>query len=204
MKKKKKSDNRDEVDLFDKVLELRKFEIDNFWKRTLFFWGALAVILLTYFKSKIGDEHLVFISLIGILYTFIFSLSIRGSKYWQEHWEVQAKEFKDDIKLFDEITTPTMVSKFTFPYRFSVSKLTMLLSDLTVLMWVMFWIKDVFFLVKRGALKFEFSLNSSIDYFTLAVVLFHLVLVVYMSVFLYYGDVYHKTGHNEVNDKETK
>ena len=81
-------------DLYSKILDLRKFEIENFWKRTLFFWGTLAIVLIGYFQGGVEIRYLIFISLIGVLYSLIFSLSIRGSKYWQEHWEVMASDFE--------------------------------------------------------------------------------------------------------------
>ena len=40
------------INIYDKIFELRKFEIENFWKRTLFFWGTIAIIyaLLSWLK----------------------------------------------------------------------------------------------------------------------------------------------------------
>lgn len=191
-----KMTEKNEVNLYDKILDLRKFEIENFWKRTLFFWGTLAIVLIAYFKSDLPIEYFSFISLIGLLYNVIFSLSIRGSKYWQEHWEVMAAEYESKFKfsiLNDEAFHPHYHSKFTYPYRFSVSKLTMLLSDITVLMWAIFWIKDIINLVRLKDLKFHFSPSNSIDYFTVGFMAFHIVLLLYFTLFMCYGKVYYKS-----------
>ena len=184
------------IDIYTKILDLRKFEIENFWKRTLFFWGTLAILLVAYFKQAGQDKYLVCLSLIGLLYNIIFSLSIRGSKYWQEHWEVKASEFENKLQfklLNDDSWNPTFESRFTYPYRFSVSKLTMLLSDLTVLMWFMFWLKDFINLFRYNYLKMKLNLSNSIDFFTVGVIVFHIILLLYFYNFLKFGNVYYKT-----------
>ena len=187
------------INLIDKVLELRKYEIDNLWKRVLFFWGTIALLLAAYFKAGLPDNYLIFISFIGLIYNIIFSLSIRGSKYWQEHWESMARAYERVIgyKLFIYSTSKRInlnnKSVLTKPYRFSVSKLTMLLSDITALVWLMVWIKDIFMSYTHKTLHFEFSIkNGEIDIYTLSVVLFHIIIIGYISIFFWRGKVYHK------------
>ncbi|MCX6164872.1 MAG: hypothetical protein NTU73_08455, partial [Ignavibacteriae bacterium] len=38
-------------DIYKIIIDTRKFEIENFWKRTTFFWGALAIIAVGYFNA---------------------------------------------------------------------------------------------------------------------------------------------------------
>ncbi len=177
------------VNLYDKILDLRKFEIENFWKRALFFWGALAIVLLAYSKSELGLKYQPIIAFIGFLYNIIFSLSLRGSKYWQEHWEVMATEYenKNNFSLVNEANyEPDFKSFFTHPYRFSVSKLTMFLSDITALMWFMLWVKDIIsFVFKDQLMKNDFSFAY--------VSVFHIVIVWYVFLFFLYGKVRYKT-----------
>lgn len=186
------------INLYDKILELRKFEIENFWKRTLFFWGTIAIVLAGYFATKVADKYLVFISLIGFLYNIIFSLSIRGSKYWQEHWETMAVIYENEIgfDLFKSETSKFISKKnthfVTFPYRFSVSKLTMLLSDLTVILWFMLWLKDVHYLWMSKLIVFNFCTKSNIHWFTVYLILVHFFLISYMIFFFRNGKVYNK------------
>lgn len=186
------------INLYDKILELRKFEIENFWKRTLFFWGTIALLLAGYLNTKIDIKYLPFISFLGVLYNIIFSLSIRGSKYWQEHWETMAVVYENSLN-FDLFKTETSniissnnKSKTTYPHRFSVSKLTMLLSDLTVLVWGMFWLKDIFYCIKTSKIFFQFTCNSEIHFFTLGLVLFHIILILYSYYFFKEGKVFYK------------
>lgn len=187
-----------DINLYDKILELRKFEIENFWKRTLFFWGTIALIYAGFFKADLKDYQII-LPLIGILFNMIFSLSTRGSKYWQEHWETIAVVYENELN-FDlfKHDTQNLVKKnsksiFTRPYRFSVSKLTMLLSDLSVLLWIILWFQQIILLIRNNKLKFNFcSNNSTVNWFTISILLIHIVLIGYFIVFIKYGDVYHK------------
>ncbi|WP_147296435.1 RipA family octameric membrane protein [Lutibacter oceani] len=198
------------IDLYDKVLELRKFEIENFWKRTLFFWGTIALVYAGYFKADLKEYQLI-IPLIGLLFNIIFSLSTRGSKYWQEHWETIAVLYENELgfDLFknntQNLVNKNSKSKLTKPYRFSVSKLTMLLGDLSVLLWTILWIKEIINLFETNKLKFDFcSENSSINWFTVGVISIHLVLVGYFIIFLKNGDVYHKFEKEETENETTE
>jgi len=186
------------VNLYDNILELRKFEIENFWKRTLFFWGTIALIYAGFFKAELKDYQIV-IPLIGLLFNIIFSLSTRGSKYWQEHWEAMAAVYENELK-FDFFTYETKglirknsKSVFTRPYRFSVSKLTMLLSDLSVILWIFIWAKELKALIDQGTLKFQFCVkNSEVHWYTIGIISIHLILVGYFIIFILNGKVYHK------------
>ena len=186
------------INLYDKILDLRKFEIENFWKRSLFFWGTIAIILASYFGAKVNPKFLVFVSLMGFLYNIIFSLSIRGSKYWQEHWETMAilNENELNFKLLKSETS-TYISLgnkhfISFPHRFSVSKLTMLLSDLTTILWLLLWIKDIAYLINTHKIYFEFTGKTQIHLFTLYFLLTHVLLIGYFFYFSIKGKVYHK------------
>lgn len=193
--------------LFDKIIELRKFEIENFWKRTLFFWGTIAIIYAGYFKADITYEYKIIVPLIGLLFNIIFSLSTRGSKYWQEHWEMMAFEYEDvnNITLFNGDQRETIdnnnKSVFTRPYRFSVSKLTMLLSDLSTLIWLILWIKEIIFLIKKNYLKFD-CFPTMIDWYTIGIISIHMLLIGYFVSFLKFGKVYYsfKEGNNKENN----
>lgn len=185
------------INIYDKIFELRKFEIENFWKRTLFFWGTIAIIYAGYFKADFENFQII-IPLIGLLFNIIFSLSTRGSKYWQEHWESIAVIYENELD-FELFTTGASglinennKSIFTKPYRFSVSKLTMLLSDISVLIWLILWIKEIIDLFANDILKFEFSFNSTVHWMTLGIIAIHFVLIGYYIAFIKKGNVYHR------------
>jgi hypothetical protein len=125
-------------------------------------------------------------------------LSTRGSKYWQEHWESIAVIYENELD-FELFTTGASglinennKSIFTKPYRFSVSKLTMLLSDISVLIWLILWIKEIIDLFANDILKFEFSFNSTVHWMTLGIIAIHFVLIGYYIAFIKKGNVYHR------------
>lgn len=58
----------------DRVLDIRKFEIDLYWKRATYFWAFLAVTLAGYFTlraANINDDAkkdtLLIVSCLGVV-----------------------------------------------------------------------------------------------------------------------------------------
>jgi hypothetical protein len=190
-----KVDQLNSLEIYKIIVDTRKFEIDNFWKRTLFFWGTLAIVIAGYFNAKNSEHYLLFVSYIGFFYNLIFSLSLRGSKYWQEHWEHTASSYEHKLKfrlfrwnLSEKMNKGNEDVFFLFrPYRFSVSKLSMILSDTTIMLWVILIIKDIKYLRQNKALHFDFSLHSSIDWYTLATVLIPTIFIFYICMFFWKG-----------------
>jgi len=183
-------------DIYKIIVDTRKFEIENFWKRTAFFWGVLAIILVGYFNAKNSEEYLIFISYLGFFYNLIFSLSLRGSKYWQVHWEIAAIEherhlgfkifrwnFKDKIKEESSTVFPPLK-----PTKYSVSKLTMILSDFTIFFWLILMIKDFVYMFKNSLLHFDFCAPCKelcvIDWYTCGVITIPLIGILYLIVFI--------------------
>lgn len=188
-------DKLNSLEIYKIIVDTRKFEIDNFWKRTLFFWGTLAIVIAGYFNAKNSEHYLLFIAYIGFFYNLIFSLSLRGSKYWQEHWEYTASNYEKKLNfrlfrwnLFDKINNDNKDVFFLFrPYRFSVSKLSMILSDITIMLWIILMIKDIKYLKKENSLHFDFGFTSSIDWFTCGIIIIPLLSISYIAIFFIKG-----------------
>ena len=180
------------TDCYKYIIEHRKFEIENFWKRALFFWGTLAILIVGYFNFPKDSFFIVFISYLGAIYNIIFCLSLRGSKYWQEHWENVATiyETKLGLMLFrwqarNKIMNNNKKDFFLLrPYRFSVSKLTMILSDITMLFWILLIAHDLRYLWLNNLLHFDFGWDNQIDWFTIIVIVFPTIFIVYLLIFL--------------------
>ena len=141
---------KDPFETYKNLLDTRKFEIDLFWKRALFFWGFITVVGGAYISGKIPAANLFFVSIIGFLFSLIFSLSTRGSKYWQEHWELLIVKYEREKKFAiyrfgtgKIIKERNKKSCYLAPQRFSVSKLTMVVSDITAVAWLIAFIRDV-------------------------------------------------------------
>jgi hypothetical protein len=112
------------------ALDTRKFEIDLFWKRSLFFWGFIAAAFVGYAAfsgDKTNNPNLrLLISLFGLVCSFCWTLVNRGSKYWQENWEQHVDVLEDEVtgSLFKDLKPPMKKFWWFRARKFSVSKLT--------------------------------------------------------------------------------
>ncbi|MCW3110688.1 MAG: hypothetical protein JWQ09_5194 [Segetibacter sp.] len=185
--------NQDEIEKmeFEKAFELRKFEIENFWKRGWFFGALLIALSAGYFslKPETQSGYYIYVSFIVFLVCFAQCLMNRGSKYWQERWEYFTKQKEEKLNL--EITThkPNSVKGFhielgkksenelTKAWRISVSKMTFLVWDLITLFWLFVWLSDT---------KIGYALIDHVHYqCRIRAILFHLALIVYVFLFIF-------------------
>ena len=83
----------------------RKFEIELYWKRSVYFWtfnalafagyGALSINLAPY-DSRL--QELTFIlSNMGFVAAVAWALVNKGSKYWHEYWEIQVERLETPV-----------------------------------------------------------------------------------------------------------
>ncbi|MGP3592655.1 RipA family octameric membrane protein [Vagococcus sp. WN89Y] len=139
----------------EKAHEIRKFEIDLYWKRTTYFWTIIAAIFAGYIllasknsekTIQNGDWYLILIAFAGFIFSYGWFLLNKGSKFWQENWE-----FHID-KLEDEITGPlykTVLYKKPLTTKekkwknhlydsgnFSVSKINQFIAFFTMVLWL--------------------------------------------------------------------
>ncbi len=126
-------------DKFKTSLEIRNFEIDLFWKRSLFFWGFIASAFVAFAKlHQDHSEYTILLANFGMVCSFAWTLANRGSKYWQENWE--KKLFNSEKHIMEGFfSKPDNREDKSFPYynkRFSVSKLAIVLSDFTFGIWL--------------------------------------------------------------------
>ncbi|OGU06912.1 MAG: hypothetical protein A2075_04820 [Geobacteraceae bacterium GWC2_58_44] len=83
----------------DTALDIRKFEITLYWERAKYFWVFIAASFAAYFwalQQKNPDQqidNIIFVlNCFGIVTTYAWFLVIRGSKYWQENWELHVDD----------------------------------------------------------------------------------------------------------------
>lgn len=125
------------------ALDIRKFEIELYWKRATYFWAFIASSFAGYFVTiNLSDfkELTIIVSLIGLVFSIGWYLANRGSKYWQKNWETHVELLEDNEigPLFATILNPrkSKLSKITGEYPFSVSKINQILSFNIVLIWI--------------------------------------------------------------------
>ncbi|WP_303732763.1 hypothetical protein [Idiomarina piscisalsi] len=145
------TDNRDSELLkaaFAQVSDIRKFEIELYWKRATYFWALIAVAFAGYF-SILASEHMsnkfflaLIVSCIGFVFTFAWFLSSRGSKYWQENWENHLDLLEDNVTgplyktLLERPSHINTVEKLvTGPISVSVSRINQWVSVFVVFSW---------------------------------------------------------------------
>jgi hypothetical protein len=139
------------------ALDIRKFEIDLYWKRANYFWLFVTAVFTSYFlvltkedallTSK--DELLILLSGLGSFLSCCWFFVNKGSKYWQENWEKHVDLLEDDVmgplykttleydwKWFDRICPLK-------PYNYSVGKINQLLSFGILLVWIFLFCHNI-------------------------------------------------------------
>jgi hypothetical protein len=138
------------------ALDIRKFEIDLYWKRAGYFWAFIALSFAAYFAvatnaKKLCDmqsDLLLISSGAGLFFSLCWYCVEKGSKYWQENWEKHVDWLEDEVMgpLYKRILAYKngSVSRFlpTKPYPFSVSKINQLLSLSICLIWGFLYVSN--------------------------------------------------------------
>lgn len=136
------------------AVEVRKFEIERFWGRSTFFWGFAAAAFVAYgtlYDKNEAALSLLVVACFGFICSLAWTLSNRGGKYWQEAWEQKVESVENELgaPLFSN-REPLQLKCPWGAARYSVSKLTIALSDFTVLVWLALiardWLPQVWFL----------------------------------------------------------
>lgn len=123
----------------EKALDIRKFEIELYWKRATYFWAFLAVTLGAYFTlflAKVDSEEkgeaLLIVSCLGVVFSVTWYFVNRASKFWQENWEYHVNLLEDTVigPMYKTVLRDADLSfrDLWGPYPFSVSKLNQTLS----------------------------------------------------------------------------
>lgn len=87
---------------YEKAHDIRKFEIGLYWKRALYFWGFETAIVAAYgsalkFESGVDVSVLFFLNILGVVFSVFWWLTLRGSKQWQENWELHIDMLESHI-----------------------------------------------------------------------------------------------------------
>lgn len=142
---------------FAQVSDIRKFEIELYWKRAGYFWTLIAVAFAGYFAILSADNipNKFFLSFIvgsiGFVFTFAWYLVNRGSKYWQENWENHLDLLEDEITgpLYKTLLErpggdPLSEQLVTGPLSVSVSKINQWVSVFVLFVWLLLAVYSVF------------------------------------------------------------
>lgn len=84
--------------------EIRKFEIELYWKRATYFWvlqaAVFAAIGLTWHAKELEIPLVIPVAFaaLGLVTSVAGVLSAKGSKFWQENWEHHIDMLEDEFE----------------------------------------------------------------------------------------------------------
>lgn len=135
------------------ALDIRKFEIDLYWKRAAYFWTFIGATFAGYGAIEASSSILptsradlsVILSCLGVVFSFGWYCANRGSKQWQENWENHVDMLEDDIigPLYKTVLKrprargwKLTTDMITGPGPYSVSKINQVISLFVTVLWV--------------------------------------------------------------------
>lgn len=137
----------------ERALDIRKFEIDLYWRRATYFWtfigATFAGFLAIQASSAVNKQDLsVILSCLGIVFSFAWFCVNRGSKFWQENWEKHVDLLENAVtgplykvvlsRNLEDYTKKEKVRDWiTGPSPLSVSKINQLISFYVFVLWVL-------------------------------------------------------------------
>lgn len=172
------------------ALDIRKFEIDLYWRRTTYFWAFITVffglLFMTYTSDNPKIEHIFFarfvISCVGVLVTYCWFHVCKGSKFWQVNWENKVTDFEDKLKIdvykslspeqgknskkWENLKKPK-IDGILNDNRSSVTKLNQLVTFLFLCVWVLL---IVFTFCDRWFISGSITLISTIWFYLIGFV----------------------------------
>jgi len=175
------------------ALDVRKFEIELYWKRATYFWTFIAASLAGYGAiqaSSITNKHdlSVMLSCLGLVFSVGWLCVNRGSKKWQENWEnhVDMLEDKECGPIYKVILTRLKPTGFdenvqhflNGPSPISVSKVNQIISLFVSILWA--------FLLFYSLPKF--NLEASINWYYVFIIT--LTILTCVSFFKKFGATY--------------
>lgn len=133
------------------ALDIRKYEIDHYWKRATYFWTFIAATLAGFIaiqtsSSPSKTDLSVLLCSLGIVFSFGWLCVNRGSKYWQENWEKHVDMLEDNVtgplyKVVLSRSKPRGIKEFSVhllsgPSPISVSKINQIISLFITIIWL--------------------------------------------------------------------
>ncbi|MBK5458950.1 RipA family octameric membrane protein [Peribacillus sp. TH27] len=175
------------------ALDIRKFEIDLYWKRATYFWTFIGVAFAGYFAllaaKNIPEEAIFLVNCLGFIFTFSWYLVNRGSKFWQNNWERHVDMLEDKVigplyKTAINMKHPKMIHIFD-EYPFSVSKINQILSLFLCIVWIFLGCRSISSL---------FNIFEPFKGFNM--LLIGLITLIYIVIVLIYGKSTPNLGDN--------
>ena len=125
----------------------RKLEIDLYWRRAAYFWVFIAAAFGGYSTLQ-GRQTVAFlIACLGLIFSLAWYFVNRGSKFWQQNWELHVDLLEDEIAgpIYKTVIQRTECNFFNLngAYPFSVSKINQLLSLFVTIAWLILIVRSL-------------------------------------------------------------
>lgn len=180
--------------------EIRRFEIELFWKRAAFFWAFILASYTAYFfilynedksqvSCKIKDCLLCATSFIGFFFSYAMLLANKGSKFWQKNWEnhIYCLEHEISGDLLKTFLKSNDSGFFPFnlkEYDFSVTKITMISSIVLTFIGLFIFILQIVKTIYDNSSEFKLLFNLIKNYAFSLIILF-LLAVCFITLFIF-------------------
>jgi len=167
-----KSESKQKLTL-EKAHDIRKFEIDLYWRRTTYFSAFITLAFVGYFEilktscgaiNNMKDYLLLLITALGFILSLCWFFNNKASKYWQETWERHVE------LLEDEVTGPLYKTTLEYgsgksskisplkPFHYSIPKINQLLSFVVVIVWACIFLYTLFMIFQYNfCIHFEYG-----------------------------------------------
>ncbi|MDF9911925.1 UNVERIFIED_ORG: hypothetical protein OKW14_003949 [Pantoea brenneri] len=144
---------------YSKAHDIRKFEIDLYWKRANYFWVFMTALSgLIGFSFNSDNDYIKLLSpalcIMGFIFGLAFLAANQGSKFWQENWEKNLDML--EFYVSGDLYKITAKLKLTKP---SVSKINIYIAKTLCLLWVvvfMYSLSFSFFSIENPSHSFIF------------------------------------------------
>jgi len=141
--------------------ELRKFEIENYWKRSSYFWGfqlvAFGALALSAKDGNFRPQVVLIVAVLGALAALTAILSAKGSKFWQENWEAHVDFL--EVAVEGRLHTTALLSDTV---SYSVSRVNERFLQMLLAGWIVAFI--------AGGLSLWFPQLMSLEYRTATII----------------------------------
>ncbi|MGO4500030.1 hypothetical protein AB4114_29565 [Paenibacillus sp. 2RAB27] len=162
------------------ALDIRKFEIELYWKRATYFWAFIAASFAGYFALINANsqhwKHILVVSVLGFLFSYCWYFVNRGSKFWQNNWERHVDYLEDELigPLYKTVYKSKSINFFnpTSSFPISVSRINQSLSFLVSIIWT---------ILVFGALHRSFP-----GICVLFIILIELISIAFLTLMVYY------------------
>ena len=179
------------------ALDIRKFEIDLYWKRATYFWTFISVTMAGFLAVQAStvetkQDLSIILACLGIVFSFAWFCVNKGSKYWQENWEKHVDVLEDSVTgpLYKVVLSRNKdmsvkekgIDIITGAANISVSKVNQIISLYVTILWIA--------LLLYALPKFDFS--ETINWFyTLIIGLSFAACVSFLVIARSYGGGYY-------------